>query len=41
VAVISKYVPISDEMVSVSLDKNDECAVLELNITLPELENAS
>jgi len=41
VAVISKYVPISEDMVSVSLDQNDECAVLELNITLPELENAS
>lgn len=38
IAVISKYVAISDEMVNVSLDKNDDCAVLELNITLPEAE---
>jgi len=34
--VIRKYIPIDDEMVQVSLDKNDQCAVLELNITLPE-----
>lgn len=36
IAVISKYVKIDDEMVSVSLDNNDDCAVLELNITLPD-----
>lgn len=41
VAVISKYVDISDDMVAVSLDKNDDCAVLELNITLPEMEAAT
>ncbi len=41
VAVISKYVPISDEMVAVTLDKNEDCAVLELNITLPEAEAVS
>ena len=41
VAVISKYVDICDDMVAVSLDKNDDCAVLELNITLPEMEAAS
>lgn len=35
-AVIRKYIPIADEMVQVSLDKNDDCSVLELNITLPE-----
>lgn len=39
VAVISKYVDIDDDMVSVALDQNDDCAILELNITLPE-ENA-
>ena len=38
VAVISKYVPITDDMVSVALDQNEDCAVLELNITLPEPE---
>ena len=36
VAVISKYVPIDEDMVAVSLDQNEDCAVLELNITLPE-----
>lgn len=41
VAVISKYVPIDDDMISVSLDQNDECAILELNITLPETETAT
>lgn len=35
-AVIRKYIPIADDMVQVSLDKNDDCSVLELNITLPE-----
>lgn len=35
--VIKKYVPISPEQISVALDhKDDEIAVLELNITLPE-----
>jgi cell division topological specificity factor len=36
--VIRKYVQIGDDQVAVSLDKNDDCAVLELNITLPEEE---
>ena len=36
VEVISKYVDIDEDMVSVALDQNDDCAVLELNITLPE-----
>lgn len=40
IAVISKYVPIQEDMVLVSLDKNEDCAVLELNITLPEDEEA-
>lgn len=35
-AVIRKYVPIDEDQVSVSLDKNESCSVLELNITLPE-----
>ena len=33
--VIRKYVQIDDEQVSVSLDKAENCAVLELNVTLP------
>ena len=41
IAVICKYVHIDDEMVSVSLDNNEDCSVLELNITLPEAETAS
>ena len=36
-AVISKYVPIDPSQVMVNLDrKNDNSAVLELNITMPE-----
>ncbi|RMF18769.1 MAG: cell division topological specificity factor MinE [Gammaproteobacteria bacterium] len=36
IEVISKYVPIDPNDVQVQLDKNDDCSVLELNITLPE-----
>ncbi|BES72535.1 cell division topological specificity factor MinE [Marinobacter nanhaiticus D15-8W] len=36
VAVIRKYVQIDDDMVQVELDRNDDCSVLELNVTLPE-----
>ena len=39
--VIRKYVAISEDMVAVSLDQNDECAVLELNITLPDEAEAT
>lgn len=35
-AVIRKYVDISDDMVQVEIDRNDSCSVLELNVTLPE-----
>lgn len=35
-AVIRKYVQIDDDMVQVEVDRNDECSVLELNVTLPE-----
>ncbi|MDY6798204.1 MAG: cell division topological specificity factor MinE [Pseudomonadota bacterium] len=34
--VIRKYVQISDDMVQVEVDRNDNCSVLELNVTLPE-----
>ena len=34
--VIRKYVQISDDMVQVEVDRNESCAVLELNVTLPE-----
>lgn len=33
--VIKKYVQIEQDDVQVQLDRNDSCAVLELNITLP------
>ena len=36
VDVIRKYVNIAHDDVNVSLDQNDACSVLELNITLPE-----
>ena len=35
-AVIRKYVQISDDMVQVEVDRNDNCSILELNVTLPE-----
>jgi len=36
--VIKKYVAIGEEQVSVQLDSQENCDVLELNITLPEDE---
>ena len=35
-AVIRKYVNVGDDQVQVQLDKNDDCSILELNVTLPE-----
>ncbi|MBK1872865.1 MULTISPECIES: cell division topological specificity factor MinE [Marinobacter] len=35
-AVIRKYVQISDDMVQVEVDRHGSCSVLELNVTLPE-----
>lgn len=35
-SVIQKYVEINLDDVHVNLDNNDDCSVLELNITLPE-----
>jgi cell division topological specificity factor len=40
IAVISKYVPIDEDQVCVSLDKSDSCSVLELNVTLPDLQKS-
>lgn len=34
--VIRKYVNIEEDQVTVQLDNNEDCSVLELNITLPE-----
>jgi cell division topological specificity factor len=36
IRVIQKYVQIEQDQVSVQLDKNDSCSVLELNVTLPQ-----
>jgi cell division topological specificity factor len=35
-AVIRKYVDISDDMVQIEIERTDSCSVLELNVTLPE-----
>ncbi len=34
--VIKKYVAVGDDALSVQLDTQDDCDILELNITLPE-----
>lgn len=34
--VIRKYVPINEDDIQVQLDKNGNCSVLELNVTLPD-----
>jgi len=36
-AVIRKYAAINQEDVEVQVDKNGDCSVLELNITLPDV----
>ena len=33
--VIRRYVQVDDEAVNISLDSEDNCSVLELNVTLP------
>jgi len=35
-AVIAKYVQVSEDKVTVEFDQTDELAVLELNVTLPD-----
>lgn len=37
-AVIAKYVNISEDQVTVEYDNSDDLAVLELNVTLPDVE---
>ncbi len=34
--VVRKYIQVNDEAVKVQMDKDGQCEVLELNITLPE-----
>jgi len=41
IEVISKYVDIDKDQVCVSLDKEGDCSVLELNITFPEEQAVS
>ena len=36
IEVIKKYVAIDNDQVTVTLDNNDHCSVLELNVTLPD-----
>lgn len=38
-AVIAKYVNISEDQVTVEFDNTDDLAVLELNVTLPDQNN--
>lgn len=37
IEVIAKYVPIEKDQVRVDLDHSGNCAILELNITLPDV----
>jgi cell division topological specificity factor len=39
--VVRKYIPVNDGAVKVQMDKEGDCEVLELNITLPEEKTAS
>lgn len=36
IEVIRKYVPIEQDQVNIQLDSNENCSVLELNVTLPD-----
>lgn len=38
--VVRKYIPVGDEAVKIRLDKDADCEVLELNVTLPESASA-
>ena len=39
--VVRKYIQVEDGAVKVQMDKEGDCEVLELNITLPDIEVAS
>lgn len=34
--VVRRYVPIDDDQIKINMDKEGDCEVLELNITLPD-----
>jgi len=36
IEVIKKYIAIDNDQVKVTLDNNDHCSILELNVTLPD-----
>lgn len=38
--VIGKYIPVNEEQINVSLEREGDCSVLELNVTLPDTEEA-
>lgn len=38
-AVVEKYVAIDHEQIQVTLENNGNCEILELNITLPDLDH--
>lgn len=35
-AVIAKYMPVDHDKIKVEFDRQDDCSVLELNVTLPD-----
>ncbi len=38
-AVVRKYVQIEDDQIKISVEKDGDCEVLELNIALPEVDD--
>ncbi|MGB0468541.1 MAG: cell division topological specificity factor MinE [Pontibacterium sp.] len=36
IEVIRKYIPIEKDQVNIQLDSNENCSVLEVNVTLPD-----
>ncbi len=41
VAVIAKYVSINPDDIKIDLERQEGCSILELNITLPDLQTAA
>jgi len=39
--VVAKYVQINKEDVKIELERKDGCSILELNVTLPNFQNAT
>ena len=37
IAVIARYVNINEQQITVQLEREDNCSILELNITLPDM----